>query len=393
MRLTRAPAPSYHARDRVAPVSSAAMSRTLHRAVAALLPLLFAATLCPAQTDEIVKKKDEFIKWLQTDKDVRKRRAAVVALGLIGPKDREVGSALALALREDTEPIVRQQVVSVLGNMKKEELRDWVPRLADVLKNDKDAGVRAGAAGVLGRLGELAKPVMSNLLAALKDEDAATRAEAAEAVSKIGEDAKAAIPDIAALLKDKELRVRLAAVVALGRFGPDAATAVDALAAVLKDETAVDIRREIIRALGLLGSAAKAGVPVLAKALAEDKSDEVRRQAILTLGRLGADAREALPALKLALKNDKDKTVREFAVRTLPAVLGSDAKDAVKDLAERLNVDPDGTVRLAIVQELGALGPAAKDAIPALTIAQRDIQVGVREAASAALKKIEAKKE
>jgi len=61
----------------------------------------------------------------------------------------------------------------------------------------------------------------------------------------------------------------------------------------------------------------------------------------------------------------------------------------VKELADQLIKDPEGDVRLAIVQELGALGPAAKDALPALKRAVTDVQLSVRDAAKAAVKKVQ----
>ena len=51
--------------------------------------------------------------------------------------------------------------------------------------------------------------------------------------------------------------------------------------------------------------------------------------------------------------------------------------------------DPAFEVRVAVAEELGALGSAGKPAVPALRTAQRDPQIKVREAATAALKSIE----
>jgi HEAT repeat protein len=367
------------------------MSSTIYRRLIALVAFAFTAS-CFAQQDEFGgKKKDEWIKILQGDKNPQKRQTAAKVMIVLGPTQRDIAQALAVALREDPEAIVRQEVVGVVASLKKEEMRDWVPRLADALKYDKSPDVRSGAAAVLGKLGDLAKPVLSNLAAGLKDSDAATRAACAQALGRIGEDAKESVPDLAKLLADKDLTVRLAAAFALGRVGPDGAGAVKELSATLTGDAAPDVRKEAARTIGLLGPDAKFAIPALVKAVQEDKDADIRQQAVLSLGKMGAEIKESLAPLKEALKKDKDKTVRLFIVRTLPEALGADAKELVKDFAAHLNNDPDGDVRLAIVQELAAIGPDAKEAIPALREAERDIQVQVRSAATAAIRKILAK--
>jgi HEAT repeat protein len=367
------------------------MSSTIYCRLIALFAFAFTAS-CFAQQDEFGgKKKDEWIKMLQNEKNPQTRQRVVKVMMILGPTQKDIAQALAVALREDPEAIVRQEVVGVVANLKKEEMRDWVPRLADALKYDKSPAVRSGAAAVLGKLGDLAKPVLSNLAAGLKDNDAATRAACAQALGRIGEDAKESVPDLAKLLADKDLTVRLAAAFALGRVGPDGAAAVKELSATLTADTAPDVRKEAARTIGLLGPDAKPAIPALVKAVQEDKDAEIRQQAVLSLGKMGGEIRESLAPLKEALKKDKDKTVRLFIVRTLPEALGADAKELVKDFADHLNNDPDGDVRLAIVQELAAIGPDAKEAIPALREAERDIQVQVRSAATAAIRKILAK--
>ena len=68
-------------------------------------------------------------------------------------------------------------------------------------------------------------------------------------------------------------------------------------------------------------------------------------------------------------------------------------KKLIPTLADRLKNDPDFEVRITIADELGALGPEGKEAVPALRQAQADPQVKVREAATAAVRKIERKVE
>ena len=93
--------------------------------------------------------------------------------------------------------------------------------------------------------------------------------------------------------------------------------------------------------------------------------------------------------LKETASTDSDKDIRIDALHTLGVAYGSDAKELIPFFAERLKADKDFEVRIAIADELGSLGPAGKDALPALRAAQTDSQIKVRAAAAAAIKQIE----
>jgi HEAT repeat protein len=69
--------------------------------------------------------------------------------------------------------------------------------------------------------------------------------------------------------------------------------------------------------------------------------------------------------------------------------VGGKSDAVLQAVIERLG-DESAEVRIAAINELRAWGPAAKAAIPALTAATRDGRAAVREAATEALKKINA---
>ena len=81
------------------------------------------------------------------------RKAAVIALGIFGPGDKDVLPALSKALAADKDEMVRLQIVAVLGSLKSEVLRDSLPTLADTLKDDKSSAVKAATATLIGKLG------------------------------------------------------------------------------------------------------------------------------------------------------------------------------------------------------------------------------------------------
>ena len=81
--------------------------------------------------------------------------------------------------------------------------------------------------------------------------------------------------------------------------------------------------------------------------------------------------------------------VHQAAEDVAPEAVGAEEKELIPFFTERLKADPDFEVRVGIADELGSLGPAGKDALPALRAAQTDSQIKVRAAAAAAIKQIE----
>lgn len=394
--------------------------------------LLVAAVPGPAPAQEKPiegKTKAEWLQILQEDKSPRAREGALAVLATFEGRDRLIIETVARALVNDkaervrlkavdaagailtsaatketdkqslidavgksisSEPseTVRLKVAELIKDMRKEDTRKLVAILADVLKAEKSVQVRATVAAALGKVGEYAKTILNGMAEALKDPEPTVRAAVAEALGRIGDDAKGAVPALKPLLKDADAGVRLSAAFALGRVGPDGATAVPELSAALAGDTETAVRKEAARAFALMGLDAKAAVPALTKGLREDKSEEVRQQAALALGKMRGETRDAAPAMVEALKQDSDKTVRIFVAHALGDSLGDGLRAYVKDLADALDKEGEGDVRVAIIQELGALGPAAKDALPALKKRVADVQLPVRDEAKKAVKKV-----
>jgi HEAT repeat protein len=354
--------------------------------------------------------------WLAMLKDdplPRKRRAAVVALGQIAadfPDSRTaVLPAVARALRNDSNPGVRLQAATVLGQQPTDRGELFLLDTVEALRIEKDSEVRREVAVALGRLGRYALPAVGPLADVLKDPAPAARAAAAEALGRIGPDASPAGATLIGLTKDADRGVRAAAVFALGRVDPDdrdgAATAV---VGVLADERTADARlaaraaaasgaaaagrdtglaSAAVVSLGLLGSRSADAVRAVAVRLADPDAD-VRQLAALTLRKFGPAAQAAIPELTAAFRDDPAKQVRTYALHALSAAHAGQPGTFVPLVVGRLKSDPDFEVRVAIAEEIGALGPAGKDALPALREAQRDPQLKVREAATAAVRQV-----
>jgi len=335
----------------------------------------------------------------------RLRRVAVVALGAIGaealPKvRREVCVTLGKAFRSDGAAAVRAEAGKALGHRSPDLIKDTtsdtgsvVIDLAEGLRAEKDTEVKREGANALGRYGSLAKAAVSSLTTLLNDPDAQVREYAALGLGRIGAESKASADDLLKLLNAKELQVRRAAVFALGRVEADDKTKVaERLLPLLAAEKDADARYELVVAIGLL----REKTPTVAKALLpmlKDTNVETRRQAAKAIAMLEEAAKAGEADLTDSFRKDTDKLVRAYALRALCAAVG-DAEKLVPVLTPQLNpkTETEADVRVAVCDELGALGPEAMAAVPAVRDAQKDPVSAVRDAAAGALKKLIAKK-
>src|SRR5581483_9872651 len=108
-----------------------------------------------AGEDEVLGKKgSEWLKILREHKEVKFRRAAIIALEVIGPRGKGVLAGLYESLEKDSDPEIRREVALLLGRMGP-EAKGAVGALGAALKGDKAEVVREAAAQALG--GKLAE--------------------------------------------------------------------------------------------------------------------------------------------------------------------------------------------------------------------------------------------
>lgn len=166
-----------------------------------------------------------------------------------------------------------------------------------------------------------------------------------------------------ARLKSSDGRERVKALRVIGYFGKDGAAAVPELAAALSDGSA-EVRRAAAGSLSLMGQWSVPALPALAKALS-DGDAYVRCLSAIALQGMGPKAAPAVPQLIPAL-SDPNNYVRSPAAAALGAI-GTPGIDAVHALAERLlSKNEDGFVLASVAYALGEIGPAAREALPAL---------------------------
>jgi hypothetical protein len=170
--------------------------------------------------------------------------------------------------------------------------------------------------------------------------------------------AKPAVPDLIALLRDKDDEVRKWAIITLGEIGPNAASAVEPLLALIRDEEHAVRSGDAIRALGRIGPGAIPALPLLASMVA-DPQHRTHIMAIHAFWRIGPKSQV-------------------------------EASIVVQKLIDRLLASKHPRERAWVAEILSEIGPAAREAIGALSTAVDDPEPEVRYAAKNALRAVTA---
>jgi HEAT repeat protein len=180
-------------------------------------------------------------------------------------------------------------------------------------------------------------------------------------------------------LKSADEPARVQAIDELGARRAAAAEAVQPLSEMLNDGSA-KVRAHAASALGQIGAAAKPAVPALVELL-KDPDATVRRQAVKAVMSIRPGPQVMVP-LCIKLMEDSDPGVR---MRILNAI--SDAgPQAVPGLIAALDNERAAYWACLVLRDMG---PAAKDAVPALAAKLEDRQPDVRREAILALAAME----
>jgi HEAT repeat protein len=208
------------------------------------------------------------------------------------------------------------------------------------------------------------------------------RTSAAGILTKLGPPAADAVPALLTRFNDDpDPTVRAISAQALGAIKPTDPAVIKAFIGKLH----TDDRDFVIRPLSNAAADARAAIPDLIEIARDTKQPPVPRwEAIRTLGKIGRDSKPAVPILIGALK-DNDELVREHAAEALGDI---GAPEAIPHLTRALG-DEAGRVRRDAVRSLGLFGPAAKSALPEAEKLLKDSEPLVREAARAALRRID----
>jgi HEAT repeat protein len=356
----------------------------------------FETPVDPAELNQVFEGKTlaQWVKELEYQDPANRPGAAIRrgeaarALARFGPKARAAIPALAKVYRTDLDGVVRSQAAGALAEMAPGS-KNAIPALLKILRSN-ESGYQARAAEGLAKFGAEVVPTLIQLV---------PQPGAVKALGLIGPAAKDAVPALTDMLKDRKNPWAIQnAVDALGRIGPAAKDAVPALTELLKENhprrpgpdnggirlgTAAalvridprnDFARKVLKecrtdpndSVRLAASAALIRVDPQDKDSLRYLTDLVKKgwggPAIHALGDAGPNAKEAFPLLREVALKDKNDMIRKDAVTALAKI---DPPAAVQVLIKALK-DPHSWVRFAALDELGKMGAAAKEAIPAL---------------------------
>ena len=344
------------------------------------------------------------------------------------------------------DPLVRSEALEAAAKSPEKNKKKIVAKMKKILLK-KDRADRAYAAAALEDIGPAAADAVPELIQALKDEDADIAASAERTLKHLG----ASAPALAEALEtsDPVLRARIGQVLAaqgpaavpelvknfgkgkrelalwsagiLGQMGPAAADAVPALAraAVSGDAAVAGQAAAALTAVGApaglwLGAALSSANPssragaakvlstltpppaeaagALASAL-EDTDAKVREHAAMALASYPGKAFASLPEnvtaalIKASAANDAAAGWAKTALERAGRGPAAPKEKSVPDLIAALR-SPDHEARVAAAAALGALGPAASEAIPGLWIAFKTKDCRQRASAARALAEI-----
>ena len=252
------------------------------------------------------------------------------------------------------------------------------------------------ATQVVPALASTGRDVVDALARGLESEKEDVRVAAANVLREIGPEAAGAVDALTIALGDGNRWVRWFSAEALGNIGPDAASAVDAVVPLV-EHTDGHTRLRAVKALGHIGPAAKAAVPPLTRVEEADRERSIRQAAKTALYQINLDqiaddaTRQATDEVRELIERlqDEDEFESASAANELGRI-GPAAVDAIPALAKALG-HTSKWVREAAAETLGSLGSQARSVVPALRHAAKDEESEVRTAARRALEKIEDK--
>ncbi|MEU8616990.1 PBS lyase [Streptomyces sp. NPDC048623] len=268
---------------------------------------------------------------------------------------------------------------------------DEVVRLVGAQLGDPEPRLREAATSFLERLFELAAPAADALTTRLTagprgpaaPGPRAGRGGALLALARSGD--SRAIPLLARALEEREVRREL--LYAVDSLGPAAQPLAPVLrrrlAEVELDDLLYDRAAPLLFALGSIrGAQALPEVLRVLRGAPANRRDWVREACLRTLTAFGPVAREALPDVRPLLASPS-AAVSAMAGRAVWSLDGS-LDEALAALGRWLRPGTSGDEWCAAALSLGAIGPAAAQAAPALRagLGARELWVRVRSAAA-----------
>jgi HEAT repeat protein len=342
---------------------------------------------------------------LLRDANQDNRLSAIQALRDLGPRARDALPVLTATLKEDPSWLRPHLAEAILRIDPGSPLP--LPILLDGIKSATPV-VRAAHWRVLGQLGRLAQPALGAIPQAFADKDPLVRQSAfallLELCPHVGEFPPEVVAAIGVALRtigfstsNEDSRFVLART--LSRMGPRAKPLVGVLTEALRSPD-LRIRPAMALALWQIDRSPRA-VPALVDSLNRSGDVDTRIRAAAALAEIGPEARAAIPALVFVctlgvfgdLADALAIPLRPAAARALWKIDPTTQAWLLPILLESLCGSLSLASQVLIIETLGEMGTAAREAIPAMRRAARDPEETVRRAAEAALGTIDPRPE
>jgi HEAT repeat protein len=312
-----------------------------------------------------------------SDKKVEVRRMSAQVLAPLRVSDKMVVTALAYAVKNDTDEQVRLQCVNALQQLGisgklaspalKEALADTNPNvrmtaywaLQNMGENprdgfrkalaNKDDRIRINTAALMLMVNVDANDAVPVLVAALKHENDEVQIQAAHALAQAGREAGKLLPFFKDGLKSKTARVRVQALSGLQMLNQQAGPAANEIIGALKDADG-SVRLQAVHTLHNVPANAEATLTAVTAMFKEEKNAQARIAIVQLVPRYQA---KAMPLLLEAIK-DGDAQVRQQAVWGMQNTGGD--LSAYHAEVSALVKDTDANVRVGLVQVLSRTG-------------------------------------
>lgn len=300
----------------------------------------------------------------------------------LGDKAKPIGPALVKQL-DDPNATVVFAAANALTHVDPELGPKAIPVVLKILKAGNQKLVNSYE--VAGILKPISKAAIPPFIEALDEKNAGIREEVAAALAQLD----GAIEPLAKALQHKKTLVRAGAAKALATMYTSGAPAAPELVKALKDSELI-VRFAAADALVVIGTdRSREAVPVLVEVI-RDGNEEEKKHAVGLLAHIGPPAKAALPSL-IALLKDERFPVRFEAALALTTIDAGEGAKAVSALIEGAKSD-DNYKQQNAAKALAAIGPPAKEAVPALEKLFEAKYVHARYSAAEAVARIDPSK-
>jgi HEAT repeat protein len=312
---------------------------------------------------------------------------ALAALGHMGRAAKEAVPELVQLLRVPPQQVNRLTILQTISQIGP-AATEAAPALLDLLKSDRDPNNRNYALAALKNIRGDAKEVVPAMLALLNETNANMNEKhyAIDVLAAHGTEAKEAIPALQEMLKRPDL-TRARAADALVQIAPDRAKELvyPAMEPWLSQQAffSTPAAQVVLK----FDKDNQKAIDALVQGL-KDSGDYNRQNAADALAKTGANGKKAIPALKEALK-DGAPNVRTRAALALWKIDNQSAEIVLPLLLDELKTKEPPHMRLVAIHAVAELGSDAKKVIPELLELRKHRDLGVRNAATEAIKKID----